>query len=361
VSGFSAWLTPRELEAMAMYPWFVEAVPDKSYKLLSVETPMPQLSGDGEGVIIGLLDAGGVPSIPEAEGMPPPPAKWKGRCDHSKACNNNLIGPRSFVDTNRSQGTVMSSASGGSMHRVPSPGVVDYATAFAVAPKAHLAIYRVCDEVVCDPKAVAAGMDAAVDDSMDVVTLLIGNDEDNTVFRDEDAVSVPSYEAVARGVLVCAPAGSSGPDMYRVESDAPWLLTVAASDTDRRAVTNVELGNGILKPDVSAPGLMSTTESLPHGVVKGSDANLKKAASVAAAHVSGVAAMIKKAHPEWSPPVIKSALVTTALPVRTVDALTGDHAGSYFVVACESHGPRTRLRPRRRGLHPVPLRHEARR
>jgi hypothetical protein len=178
VSGFSAWLTPRELEAMAMYPWFVEAVPDKSYKLLSVETPMPQLSGDGEGVIIGLLDAGGVPSIPEAEGMPPPPAKWKGRCDHSKACNNNLIGPRSFVDTNRSQGTVMSSASGGSMHRVPSPGVVDYATAFAVAPKAHLAIYRVCDEVVCDPKAVAAGMDAAVDDSMDVVTLLIGNDED---------------------------------------------------------------------------------------------------------------------------------------------------------------------------------------
>ncbi|TVU27947.1 hypothetical protein EJB05_19452, partial [Eragrostis curvula] len=348
VSGFSAWLTPQEVEKLAMYSWFVEAVPDKSYKLMSVDTPpKPQLSGldhvrddvwskgnMGEGMIIGILDgagadAGRVPFVPEPEGMPPPPAKWKGRCDDNQTCNKSLIGVRSFVDTSSSHGTDMSGDAGGSVQHASALGI-DYATAFAVAPKAHLALYHVCnDERGCDPKAVMAGMNAAVDDGVDVVSLFVGND-DNTVFQDDDAVTVPSYRAVARGVSVCTPAGSSGPDMYRVESNGPWLLAVAASDTDVRVVTNVELGNGILKPDVSAPGL-STFAAPPHGEdVEESDEQLAAAASMAAAHVSGVAAMIKKAHSDWSPAAIKSALVTTAHPLGPADALTGGGA-SYFV------------------------------
>ncbi|GJM86400.1 hypothetical protein PR202_ga02254 [Eleusine coracana subsp. coracana] len=182
---------------------------------------------------------------------------------------------------------------------------INYTAAFAVAPKAHLAIYQ---------------------------------GDDNTAFHDgDDAVTVPSYKAVARGVVVCAPAGSSGTDMYRVESTAPWLLSVAASDSDRRVVTNVEIGGGILKPDVSAPGLVS-------GVVGGSDAQLKAAASVAAARVSGVAAVIKKAHREWSPAAIKSALVTTARPVRTADAVAGD-AASYFVTGAGEVDPEKAVEP----------------
>ncbi|OEL30401.1 Subtilisin-like protease SBT4.14 [Dichanthelium oligosanthes] len=51
---------------------------------------------------------------------------------------------------------------------------------------------------------------------------------------------------------------------------------------------------------------------------------------MAAAHVSGVAAMIKKAHHEWSPAAIKSALVTTADPAGPGDALASEGA-SYFV------------------------------
>lgn len=210
------------------------------------------------------------------------------------------------------------------MQRAPAPGI-NYTAAFAVAPKAHLAIYRVCDErEQCDPDTVTAGMDAAVDDGVDVVTLQIGNDGDNSAFHDDDAVTVLSYKAVARGVVVCAPAGSSGPGMYRVQSATPWLLSVAASDTDRRVVTNVELGDGILKPDFSAPGLVS-------GGAGDSDAQLNAAASAAAAHLSGVAAMIKKEHRNWSPAAIKSALVTTACPVRPpADAIAGD-AARYFV------------------------------
>ncbi|KAL0373120.1 UNVERIFIED_CONTAM: Subtilisin-like protease SBT1.4 [Sesamum calycinum] len=57
-------------------------------------------SNYGKGIIIGVLDTGILPDHPSFsdEGMPPPPAKWKGRCEFSftGACNNKLIGARHF-------------------------------------------------------------------------------------------------------------------------------------------------------------------------------------------------------------------------------------------------------------------------
>ncbi|RCV07701.1 hypothetical protein SETIT_1G266600v2 [Setaria italica] len=362
VSGFSAWLTPPEVQHMARLPWFLEAIPDKSYKLMSVDAPAPQLpwlnsvrdgvwnkGNMGEGITIGVLDAGiaasNLPASPDAEGMPSPPAQWKGRCDDSEACNNKLIGLRTFVDTSRALGAAMFIGEVGNMAQQTSDEVgsfmqrasvlgVEYDKAFAVAPKAHLAIYRVCDEE-CHPAAVNAGMAAAVDDGVDVISMSAGA-KDGAVFRD-DAVTAPSYKSVARGVLVCTPAGSSGPEMLKVESSAPWLLTVAASDTDRRVITNVELGSGILKPDVSAPGADALAEP-PHDDVEYTDTQIKAATSMAAAHVSGVAAMIKKAHQEWSPAAIKSALVTTADPVTPGDSLAGEGV-SYFVTGAGEVNP----------------------
>ncbi|WVZ61748.1 hypothetical protein U9M48_011572 [Paspalum notatum var. saurae] len=289
VSGFSAWLTPREVEDMARLPWFVEAIPDKSYKLMAVDTPAAPESpwldnirdgvwsagNMGEGMIIGILDAGvaagHILTGSEAEGMLSPPAKWKGSCDNDAACNNKLIGFKTFAGT--------SEALGNSVQRASVLGI-DYGEAFAVAPKAHLAIYHVCNEV-CHPKAVKAGMDAAVHDGVDVISVTVSSTGDDAGFRD-DSVAAPSYNAVAQGVLVCTPAGSSSPEMLKVESNAPWLLTVAASDTDRRVVTNVELGNGILKPDVSAPGANADTiASAPHGGAEFTDAEIKAATSIA--------------------------------------------------------------------------------
>uniref|UniRef100_A0A2P2Q3P8 Cucumisin n=1 Tax=Rhizophora mucronata TaxID=61149 RepID=A0A2P2Q3P8_RHIMU len=75
----------------------------------------------------------------------------------------------------------------------------------------------------------------------------------------------------------------------------------------------------ILKPDVIAPGvniLAAWTDdlgpsSLPtdHRRVK---FNILSGTSMSCPHVSGVAALIKARHPEWSPAAIKSALMTTA-------------------------------------------------
>jgi subtilisin family serine protease len=75
----------------------------------------------------------------------------------------------------------------------------------------------------------------------------------------------------------------------------------------------------ILKPDVLAPGvniLAAWTgdlgpSSLPtdHRRVK---FNILSGTSMSCPHVSGIAALLKARHPEWSPAAIKSALMTTA-------------------------------------------------
>jgi subtilisin family serine protease len=58
----------------------------------------------GKGVIIGVIDSGIAPNHPSLsdKGMPPPPTKWKGKCEfEGMACNNKLIGGRTFHSSSR--------------------------------------------------------------------------------------------------------------------------------------------------------------------------------------------------------------------------------------------------------------------
>jgi subtilisin family serine protease len=94
----------------------------------------------------------------------------------------------------------------------------------------------------------------------------------------------------------------------------------------------------ILKPDIIAPGvniLAAWTDAVgPSGMSfdrRRTEFNIISGTSMACPHVSGVAALLKGAHPNWSPAAIKSALMTTAYTydnmnkheVAMVDAATG--------------------------------------
>ncbi|KAM0937433.1 putative tripeptidyl-peptidase II [Dioscorea sansibarensis] len=83
----------------------------------------------------------------------------------------------------------------------------------------------------------------------------------------------------------------------------------------------------ILKPDLIAPGvniLAAWSGSVgPTGLrvdTRRVEFNIISGTSMSCPHVSGLAALIKGAHPEWSPAAIKSALMTTAY----VDYAHGD-------------------------------------
>ncbi|KAJ0007296.1 hypothetical protein Pint_29338 [Pistacia integerrima] len=96
----------------------------------------------------------------------------------------------------------------------------------------------------------------------------------------------------------------------------------------------------ILKPDVIAPGLNILAawpdKVGPSGVpsdMRRTQFNILSGTSMACPHVSGLAALLKAAHPEWSPAAIRSALMTTAYTVdNRGDTMLDESTGNTSTV-----------------------------
>jgi subtilisin family serine protease len=70
----------------------------------------------------------------------------------------------------------------------------------------------------------------------------------------------------------------------------------------------------LMKPDVTAPGVNILAGNTPAAVL-GAPGQLFQAisgTSMSSPHVAGIGALLRQAHPEWTPAMIKSALMTTA-------------------------------------------------
>jgi hypothetical protein len=80
-------------------------------------------------------------------------------------------------------------------------------------------------------------------------------------------------------------------------------------------------GGDILKPDVIAPGVDILAAVAPPNN-GGLDFALYQGTSMSSPHVAGIAALFKQLHPDWSPMMIKSALMTTGTDV--LDASLSD-------------------------------------
>nr|GME18932.1 subtilisin-like protease SBT1.5 [Ipomoea batatas] len=96
----------------------------------------------------------------------------------------------------------------------------------------------------------------------------------------------------------------------------------------------------IIKPDLIAPGV-NILAAWPDGVGpsglpsddRRTEFNILSGTSMACPHVSGLAALLKAAHPDWSPAAIRSALMTTAYTVdNRGGAMTDESTGNSSTV-----------------------------
>lgn len=117
-----------------------------------------------------------------------------------------------------------------------------------------------------------------------------------------DRAAVRTYAAItgATATINKATMDYSTPAPYTASFSSRGPLIAGAGD--------------LLKPDVIAPGqdILAAVSPASGG---GYSFNLYSGTSMSTPHVAGVAAMFKQAHPNWSPMMIKSALMTSAYDI----------------------------------------------
>ncbi|KAL5714295.1 hypothetical protein ACHQM5_016276 [Ranunculus cassubicifolius] len=314
--GFSARLTPFQLSKLEKHPAH-RATNRESYgRLFTTRTPkflglkhdsgLWPASSYGKDVIIGMIDTGIWPESKSLNdrGMSPIPNRWKGTCENgtsfsSSLCNLKLIGARSFskglqaggVPINKDRdydsardfmghGTHTATTAAGNI--VQNVGHFGYATGTArgVAPGARVAMYKVlwdAESKTSTSSDVLAGMDQAIADGVDIMSLSLGLDQ-TPYFN--DVISIASLSAIEKGIVVVCAAGNDGPQKSSTYNGAPWIITVGAGTIDRSFVATLTLANGLALEGTSyfPLGVYITNAPLYYGENNINKANCDQAA-----------------------------------------------------------------------------------
>jgi len=138
--------------------------------------------------------------------------------------------------------------------------------------------------------------------------------------RQGEANGIPVQMAIPGGMisnldgdhLRAAMAASGGQTSIRVGHDPLELETGRSGVITSFSSAGPTAFGHDLKPDVSAPGGQILSSTLPN--TSASRFAVFDGTSMATPHVAGAAALLLQLHPGWTPPEIKSALVSTAGP-----------------------------------------------
>ncbi|PIN24155.1 Tripeptidyl-peptidase II [Handroanthus impetiginosus] len=279
--GFSAKLTPKQAQELDKKPGVLAVLPDRLLQLhttrspyflgLASENPAGLLSesDSGSNVIIGVMDTGIWPERRSFhdEGLDPVPSNWRGECvegqNFTKShCNKKIVGARYFTDgyearkgeinsseefksARDSDGHGTHTASTAAGRAVSNASLFGYAggVAAGVAPKARIAVYKICWENGCMDSDILSAFDKAVEDGVNIISISVGG---GAVPYHMDPMAIGAFGAMERGILVSASAGNEGPTKMTVTNVAPWMTTIGASTIDRRFHADLVLENGRL-------------------------------------------------------------------------------------------------------------------
>lgn len=296
LNGFSATLTHTEAEKVAGDPEVAFVVPDELYQPHTENTPDflgltdpagPWQTGyDGEGVVVGIIDTGIWPEHPSFadNGMPAPPLSGIpcefGNTAHNPddapfECNNKLIGARQVMPTYRAvigaepdefdsarddngHGTHTASTAAGNSDVDASIFGIDRGTVSGIAPRAHIIAYKGLGNLGGFGSDLAAAIDQAVADGVDVINYSIGST--SFAIGPDDVAFLFAADA---GVFVSTSNGNSGPGAATIGSPAsvPWVTSVGASTHDRTFEGSVASSDGGW--EFSGASITGGTDELP--------------------------------------------------------------------------------------------------
>jgi serine protease AprX len=273
----------------------------------------------GEGVGVAVIDTGISPQN-----------DFTGRIVHGP----DLSGEGTIIDT-FGHGTAMAGIVGGSGADSATNQGGMYA---GVAPKATLVAVKVAGRNgAADVSTMLQAMHwvSAYKDQFNIRVLNLSWGTTSTDDPSVDPINYAVERLWRQGIVVVVAAGNAGPNNGTITKpgDDPVVLTVGAfndggntSNGDDNVTTWSSRGptaQGLTKPDVVAPGrTLVTTRSQGSQVEQDNPKALVaptyikgSGTSEATAVVSGLAALIVKAHPTWTPDQVKWALRSTANPI----------------------------------------------
>ncbi|XP_066396322.1 subtilisin-like protease SBT3.5 [Miscanthus floridulus] len=282
-SGFAAVLTDSQAARLADSPRVVRVVRNRVLDLHTTRSwdfmrvnPSHSVgilseSRFGEDSIVGVLDTGIWPESASFrdDGIGQVPRRWKGQCVagdrfNVSNCNRKIIGAKWYIKGYEAEygkmnttdiyefmsardavghGTHTASTAAGALVADANFRGLASGVARGGAPRARLAVYKVCWATGdCTSADILAAFDDAIHDGVDVLSVSLGQAPPLPAYVD-DVLSIGSFHAVARGIVVVCSAGNSGPYSETVINSAPWIVTVAAGTIDRTFLAKVTLGN----------------------------------------------------------------------------------------------------------------------
>jgi subtilisin family serine protease len=116
----------------------------------------------------------------------------------------------------------------------------------------------------------------------------------------------------------------TGVSAKQIRINAALRFTPSIADFSSRGPV---YGLGQIKPDISAPGVNVLSATVAVGAAETNTGTMfdpsryirASGTSFACPHTAGAVALIKQAHPDWSPDVVRTALINTASNMRQVD------------------------------------------
>ncbi|WP_330278844.1 S8 family serine peptidase [Streptomyces sp. NBC_00056] len=269
-----------------------EATLDRSTK--QVHAPEAWAAGyDGKGTKVAVLDTGVDAEHPDLV---------------SRVAASKNFTDSTTTDDRVGHGTHTASTVGGS-------GAASDGRKKGVAPGTSLLIGKVLnDQGYGLDSWIIAGMQWAVDQQADVVSMSLGNPAIGDC-TDPMAQATKQLSQNTHTLFVIA-AGNAGSGTETVSSPGcvPDVLTVGAVDRDDTTASFSSRGpvavTHTLKPEIAAPGVdISAAGAGGRGVYA---YRTMSGTSMATPHVAGAAAVVRQAHPDWTAQQIKAALVSSA-------------------------------------------------